>query len=134
MSGRHRTVQPSGWARPRGYSNGVVAEGRWLFIAGQIGWDPRSTTPTFPSGFAAQFDQTLANVVAVLREAGGTPEDLVRLTVYVTDKKAYLEALPAVGEAWKRHIGKTFPTMALVQVSALLEDEAMVEMEATAVL
>lgn len=134
MGTKNQTVQPLGWARPRGYVNGVVAEGKLVFIAGQIGWDPRNTTPTFPKTFAEQFDQALSNVVEVLRTAGGSPSDLVRLTVYVTDKKAYRTALKDVGAAWKRRVGRTYPTMALVEVSALLEDDAMVEIEATAVL
>lgn len=128
------TVEPLGWARPKGYSNGVVAEGKMVFVAGQIGWDPRKATPTFPKTFAEQFDQALANVCEVVREAGGAPEDIVRFTIYVTDKKAYLAALKDVGTAWKRRIGRHYPAMALVQVAALLEDQAMVEIEATAVL
>jgi enamine deaminase RidA (YjgF/YER057c/UK114 family) len=127
-------VQPKGWARPRGYANGVVAQGRVLFIAGQVGWDPTKATPTFEQGFGAQFDRALANVVEVLREAGGAPEHLGRMTVYVTDKREYLDALAAVGAAWKKHIGSSFPAMSLVQVAALLEDKALVEIEATAVL
>lgn len=129
-----KLVEPLGWARPKGYSNGVLAEGKMLFIAGQIGWDPRQSKPKFGKTFAAQWDQALANVIEVLREAGGVPENLVRLTVYVTDKKEYLAALKAVGTAWKRRIGKHYPAMALVEVSALLENQAKVEIEATAVI
>ncbi len=129
-----RRVQPPGWARPRGYSNGIVAEGRVLFIAGQVGWDPTRQEPTFPSGFGEQFELALANVVAVLREAGGRPDQVARVTLYVTDKREYLAALSAVGEAWRKHLGKHYPAMTLVQVAALLEDRAKVEIEATAVL
>ncbi|MEW6430792.1 MAG: RidA family protein [Myxococcota bacterium] len=127
-------IQPEGWARPRGYSNGIVAAGKMLFIGGMVGWDPRSDTPRFPVGFPAQFDQALSNVVEVLKAAGGRPEQLARLTVYVTDKKAYLASLKECGAAWKRHIGTHYPAMALVQVVALVEDQALVEIEATAVL
>ncbi len=127
-------VQPEGWARPRGYSNGMVGEGRMLFVAGQVGWDPSLAIPTFPASFAAQFGQALANVMAVVKAAGAGPQHVVRLTVYVTDKREYLIALKEVGEAWRQHMGKHFPTMALVQVSGLLEDDAKVEIEATAVL
>lgn len=135
MAKRPESVQPFGWARPRGYSNGIVAEGsRLLFVAGQVGWDPTSATPRFPATFAEQFDQALANVVEVVRKAGGTPEQLARVTLYVVDKREYLEAIQDVGRAWKRHVGAHYPAMALVQVSALLEDEAKVEIEATAVL
>ena len=127
-------IQPEGWAKPRGYSNGVVATGKMLFIGGMVGWDPRSQEPKFPSGFPAQFDQALSNVVEVLKTAGGTPEQLTRLTVYVTDKQAYLASLKECGAAWKKHIGRHYPAMALVQVVALVEDQALVEIEATAVL
>ncbi|MGQ0506283.1 MAG: RidA family protein [Myxococcaceae bacterium] len=131
----HRQIQPATWARPRGYANGVLAEGtKTLFIAGQIGWDPTRTEPTFPNTFAAQFDRALGNVAAVLKEAGGSPEHLTRVTVYVTDKRAYLAAIKDVGESWRKHLSKHFPAMTLVQVAALLEDAALVEIEATAVL
>jgi len=129
-----RTVQPPGWAKPRGYSNGIVAEGRVLFVGGQIGWDPTSEVPRLPASFAEQFDAALANVLAVVKEAGGSPEDLVRCTVYVTDKDAYRSATKAIGESWRRQIGRHYPAMALLVVSALLEDDAMVEIEATAVI
>ncbi len=112
----------------------MVAEGRMLFVAGQIGWDPSRATPTFPATFSAQFGQALANVMTVVRAAGAGPEHIVRLTVYVTDKREYLVALKEVGEAWREQMGKHFPTMALVQVSGLVEDDAKVEIEATAVL
>ena len=127
-------VQPEGWARPKGFSNGMVAEGRMVFIAGQVGWDPTQTAPKFPATFAAQFGQALANVLAVLKAAGGSPQHIARFTVYVTDNREYLIALKEVGEAWRQHMGKHFPAMALVQVAGLVEDDAKVEIEATAVL
>jgi len=131
---RLSSVQPLGWARPRGYSNGIIGEGRILFVAGQVGWDPRSSKPKFPKTFAEQFDQALCNVCDVVREAGATPSALARVTLYVTDKREYVKALKAVGEAWKKRIGRHYPAMTLVEVSALLEPAAKVEIEATAVL
>jgi enamine deaminase RidA (YjgF/YER057c/UK114 family) len=128
-------IQPEGWAVPRGYANGVVATGKLLFVGGQIGWNPRSPTPEFPSlTFEGQFEQALSNVCEVVKAAGGKPEQITRLTIYVTDKKEYLASLKAIGAAWKKHLGRHYPAMALVQVSALVEDLAKVEMEATAVL
>ncbi len=127
-------VQPAGWPRPSGYSNGMVAEGRLLFVAGQVGWEPTGSPPKFPATFAGQFSQALSNVMAVVRTAGGGPEHLARLTVYVTDKHEYLGALKEIGAAWREHLGKHFPAMALVQVAGLVEDGAKVEIEATAVL
>ena len=127
-------IQPEGWVPPRGYANGMVATGKLLFIGGQIGWNPRSSTPELPETFEGQFEQALANVCEVLRAAGGRPEQLTRLTVYVTDKREYLGSLKAIGAAWKKHLGRHYPAMALVQVVALVEDLAKVEIEATAVL
>src|SRR4051812_8439053 len=119
MTSRHRNIRPEGWTRPRGYANGIAAEGRTLFVAGQIGWDPRSPTPVVRATFAEQFDQALANVVEVVRAAGGTPEDLVRVTLYVTDKGEYQAAQAKMGEAWRRHVGTHYPAMTLIQVGAL---------------
>lgn len=127
-------IQPLGWARPRGYSNAVVGEGRCVFLAGQVGWDPTSAKPRFPKTFAAQFDQALSNVVTVLRAAGGTPAELTRVTLYVVNKREYIAAIAHVGEAWRRHIGRHYPAMTLVEVKGLLEPKAKVEIEATAVL
>ncbi len=129
-----KIVQPSGWARPKGYSNGVIAEGKILFIAGQIGWDSTKEDAKAKGDFATQFDLALANVVRVLREAGGLPEHLARVTVYVTDKKAYLAAMKEVGQSWRKYVGPTYPAMSLVQVADLLEEGAVVEIEATAAL
>jgi enamine deaminase RidA (YjgF/YER057c/UK114 family) len=105
-----------------------------VFVAGQIGWDPTSSKPKLGKTFAAQFDQALSNAVAVVRHAGGRPEDLARVTIYVADKKEYLAALKTVGQAWKRRVGHHYPAMTLVEVSSLLEKGAKVEIEATAVL
>ncbi len=129
-----KTVQPSGWARPKGYSNGVIAEGKMLFIAGQVGWDPTKEDAVCKGDFAVQFDLALSNVVRVLRDAGGLPEHLTRVTLYVTDKKQYVAARREVGQAWKKHVGPTYPAMTLVQVADLLEEGALVEIEATAAL
>jgi enamine deaminase RidA (YjgF/YER057c/UK114 family) len=129
-----KVIQPAGWARPKGYSNGIVAEGKMLFIAGQIGWDPTKEDAKVKGDFAVQFDLALSNVVRVLREAGGLPEHLARVTVYVTDKKAYMAATKEVGQSWRKYVGPTYPAMSLVQVADLLEEGALVEIEATAAL
>lgn len=130
----HTLIQPAGWAAPKGYANGIVASGRMLFTGGIVGWDPTKAEATFPASFEAQFAQALSNVMAVVTTAGGSATDIVRMTVYVTDKREYLGSLKAVGAAWKQHLGRHFPAMALVQVSALVEDAAKVEIEVTAVL
>jgi len=127
-----RIVQPAGWASPKGYSNGVEAQGRLLFIAGQIGWDP--VTCKVAKGFAAQFDQALRNVMDVLRAAGGEPGHLARVTLYVSNKRQYVAALKQVGASWRQHVGRHYPAMTLVEVKSLLEPGARVEIEATAVL
>ncbi len=127
------TILPTGWKRPSGYSNGIVAQGRLIFVAGQVGWEP--TTCRFEAAdFVAQFDQTLRNVVEVVRAGGGEPSHIARLTIYVTDKRAYLGQLPEIGASYRAHLGKHYPAMALVQVAALVEDGAQVEIEATAVI
>jgi enamine deaminase RidA (YjgF/YER057c/UK114 family) len=118
--------------RPRGYSNGVLGEGRFLCIAGQIGWDEQARLVS--AEFAPQFRRALWNIREVLREAGGEPSSLARVTVYVTDKHQYLAASKQVGEAWREIFGKHFPAMSLVQVADLLEEGALVEVEATAIL
>jgi enamine deaminase RidA (YjgF/YER057c/UK114 family) len=127
-----RSLQPDGWTPPRGYANGVAAEGRMVFVAGQVGWNRRGEFES--DDFVAQVEQALANVMAVLRAGGGGPEHLVRLTWYVTDKTAYLARRRDIGEAYRRVIGRHFPAMTLVVVAGLLEDRALVEIEATAVL
>lgn len=126
-----RQIEPDGWPRPRGYANGVLAEGRLLAIAGQIGWNARGELAT---GFLDQARQALRNVVTVLRAAGGEPKHLVRLTWYVTDKHEYRENLAALGAAYREIVGAHYPAMALVVVADLLEDGARVEIEGTAVL
>ncbi len=127
-----RVVQPEGWPRPRGYANGIAARGELLFIAGQIGWDLEGRLVS--DDFAAQFEKALENVAAVLAAAGGEPAHLARVTVYVTDKTAYRAAQRTIGDAWRRILGGVFPAMSLVQVADLLENGALVEIEATAVL
>ena len=127
-----RTIQPDGWPRPKGYANGVAAKGELLFIAGQIGWDAGEKLVS--DELTPQFEQALKNVAAVLAAAGGKPEHLARVTVYVTDKGEYARARREIGDAWRRVLGKVFPAMTLVQVADLLEDGALVEIEATAVL
>ncbi len=127
----NRVLLPEGWPRPRGYANGVAAEGRMVFVAGQIGWD---TTGAFPDGFAAQFRQTIENTLAVLAEGGAGPEHIVRMTWYVVDKREYLGALRDIGAAWRELIGPHYPAMAVVEVKGLIEDAARIEIETTAVL
>lgn len=129
---RHQIVQPAHFARPRGYSNGIVAQGRTLYIAGQIGWEPDGSFAS--DELAPQFARALDNVLDVVRAAGGSPEDIVRMTVYVTDLPAYRGSVAEIGAAWRAKLGKHFPAMALVGVAGLVEPRAKVEIEATAVL
>lgn len=124
-------LQPDGWAAPRGYANGVAATGRTIFVAGQIGWHPSGEFES--DDLVAQVEQALRNVVAVLAAAGAGPEQLVRLTWYITDKAAYVERRREIGEVYRRVIGRHYPAMTLVVVAGLLEDRALVEIEATAV-
>ena len=124
-------LQPPGWARAKGYANGIAASGRLVFIAGQIGWTGECKWEA--KDFAGQFRQALLNILAVLKEANGKPEHIVRLTWYVTDKHEYLGAIREVGAAYRELMGRHYPTMAVVQVGALMEDEAKLEIEATAV-
>jgi len=127
-----QVLLPRGWPRPKGYANGVVASGRQVFIAGMIGWDADGVFHT--DDFAGQVRQALQNIVDVLREAGGKPEHIVRMTWYVTDKREYLAAGREVGRAYRELIGVYNAAMTAVQVSALIEDRAKVEIEATAVI
>ncbi len=129
--GKTRVLQPVGWPRPRGYANGIVADGRVVVLAGQIGWDAAGR---FAEGLPAQIGQALANVAALLAEAGATPGHLVRLTWFVTDMRAWREQQPAIGAAYRTALGKQFPAMSVIGVSQLVESEALVEIEATAVL
>jgi enamine deaminase RidA (YjgF/YER057c/UK114 family) len=125
-------LQPSGWTRPRGYSNGILARGQLVFVAGQIGWDAQCRFQT--SDLTGQVRQALENIVAVLGQAGARPEHIVRMTWYVTDKREYMAAYPAIGAVYRQVIGAHYPVMTAIQVSALLEDQARVEIEATAII
>ena len=127
-------INPESLGAPRGYSNGVLTEagGRLLFIAGQIAWDAQQQI--VGKDFVAQFDQALANVIAVVNEAGGTAEQIARLVIYVTDKAEYKKRTREIGESYRARMGKHFPAMALVEVKSLLDDNARVEIEGVAVL
>ncbi|MFB3099218.1 MAG: RidA family protein [Acidimicrobiia bacterium] len=128
----HRILHPRNWKAPRGYANGVLAEGQTIFLGGQVGWNSDQVFET--EDFVGQVEQTLRNIVAVLAVAGARPEHLVRLTWFVTDKSAYLERLPEIGKVYRSVLGSHFPAMSLVVVNALVEDSAKVEIEATAVI
>ena len=125
-------LQPKNWMSPKGYSNGVAAEGRQVFIAGQIGWNERCEM--VGDDFVRQAERALANIVEVLAEAGGEPRHLTRLTWFVTDKAAYVARQKEVGEAYRRVIGRHFPAMSLIVVAGLLEPGAKIEIEGTAVI
>ena len=129
---KHQVLQPPEWPRAKGYANGIVARGTQVFIAGQIGWDAQQRFPH--ARLAPQVRAALANVVRVLAEAGGEPEHIVRLTWYVTSRQEYIDELPEIGAAYRAVMGRHYPTMSVVEVSALMEAEAKVEIEATAVL
>jgi enamine deaminase RidA (YjgF/YER057c/UK114 family) len=125
-------LQPAGWPTPRGYSNGILATGRQIFVAGQVGWDAQGRFTS--ASLAVQVRQALENVCAVLAEGGGRPEQIVRLTWYVTSRDAYYAELKDIGAAYRAVMGRHFPAMSVVQVVALMEAQAQVEIEATAVL
>ncbi len=127
-------INPASWPAPRGYSNGVLASvgGKQLFIAGQIAWDIGGAIVS--SDFAEQFDQALANLIAIVTEAGGTPDQIARLVIYVTNKSEYRAAQRELGRRWRARMGKHYPAMTLVEVMSLLEDDAKVEIEGIAVL
>ena len=127
----NRVLLPEGWPRPKGYSNGIEATGRTVFVAGQIGWTPEGAF--VETGFAGQFRQTLENTLSVLAEAGAGPEHIVRMTWYVVDKREYLASLRDIGAAWRALIGPHYPAMAVVEVKGLVEDAARIEIETTAV-
>jgi enamine deaminase RidA (YjgF/YER057c/UK114 family) len=127
----HAILQPHGWKQPKGFANGVAAQGRMVFLAGQIGWNAEQQFDS--EDFVAQARQALANIVALVGEAGGKPEHITRLTWFVLDKKEYLSRLSELGRAYRAVMGQQFPAMTLVQVAALVEDKAKVEIEATAV-
>jgi enamine deaminase RidA (YjgF/YER057c/UK114 family) len=128
----HQLLHPRHWKMPNGYANGIAAEGRTVFVAGQIGWNAEQRFESHD--FVAQTRQALENVVAVVREAGGAPEHITRLTWFITDKREYVSRLAEVGAAYRAVMGRHFPAMTMVQVVALVEDEAKVEIEAVAVL
>ena len=125
-------LQPPGWARAKGFSNGIVAGGKLVFIAGQVGWTGQGEWKE--KSFAGQFRQTIQNILEVLAEARGRPEHIVRMTWYVLDRDEYLASLKEVGAAYRELMGRHYPTMAVVQVSGLVEREARLEIEATAVI
>ncbi len=127
----HQFLHPRGWKPAKGFSNGVAAEGRMVFLAGQVGWNVEQRFES--RDFVAQARQALANIVTLVAEAGGRVEHITRLTWFVLDKQDYLSRLRELGEAYRSIMGKHFPAMTLVQVGALVEDEAKVEIEATAV-
>lgn len=126
-------IDPPDWPRPSGYSNAMAATGRVIALAGQIGWDPQTRT-LVSDDFVAQVRQALLNVTQVLQAAGAGPQEVVRLTWFITDKQAYVTRQPEVGAAYREIMGKHFPAMSVVVVNALVEDRAKVEIEATAVL
>ena len=127
-----KILQPPGWARAKGFSNGISCSGKLVFIAGQVGWSGQGVWEA--RDFAGQFRQAVKNIISVLHEAGGKPEHIVRLTWYVLDKQEYLGALKDVGAAYRELMGRHYPTMAVVQVGGLVEDQARLEIEATAVI
>jgi enamine deaminase RidA (YjgF/YER057c/UK114 family) len=129
--GPFKFLQPKDWAAPKGYANGIAADGRQVYIAGQVGWNASGEFES--DDFVAQSEQTLRNIVQILAEAGGVPHHLVRLTWYVNDRSEYVSRQKELGQVYRRVIGRHFPPMTLVIVAGLLEDRAKVEIEATAV-
>ena len=129
--GPHRALQPAGWARPVGYANGIEAKGRVIHVAGQIGWTSQRHFEA--SDLVAQVRQTLQNIIDVLAEAGARPEHVTTMTWYILDKKDYLAMSKEIGAAYRATMGRHFPAMAVVQVCGLVEDEALVEIQATAI-
>lgn len=126
-----KVLQPAGWPRPRGYANGIAARGEMVFLAGVVGWDAEER---FPQGLVAQFRQALINIVAILAEGGAKPEHVVRMTWYVTSREDYITNGREIGATYREIMGKHFPVMAVVQVVALMEAEAQIEIEVTAVI
>jgi len=127
----NKVLQPAGWPRPKGYANGIKARGDLLFIGGLIGWDERER---LPAGFIGQTRQLFSNILAVLAEGGASPAHIVRMTWYVRDMDEYLKSRPALGEVWREIMGDHYPAMALVAVTRLVEPEALLEIETTAVI
>lgn len=128
----HTILLPEGWPRPKGYAHGVLARGAMLFTGGIIGWDERGVFAG--PDIAAQFDRVMLNTVATLAAGGARPDDIVRMTWYVTSRDAYTAALREIGASYRRHIGKHYPAMAVVEVGALVEPQALIEIETTAVI
>lgn len=128
----HRILQPEGWPRPRGYANGVSARGRQVHVAGQIGWDEHETLVS--ADLVGQARQALRNILTILKEDGASAEHLVRMTWFVSDRRAYLDAAAALGEVYREVIGRHYPAMSAIEVSSLMEPGALVEIEATAVI
>jgi enamine deaminase RidA (YjgF/YER057c/UK114 family) len=126
-----RILQPENWPRPRGYSNGIEAEGHIVFVAGQIGWDDSGTFQT--NEFAGQFRQALSNTLAVLKEASAGPQHVARMTWFIISRDEYMASLPELGAAWKELMGRNYPAMSVVIVAALIEPRAKIEIETTAV-
>lgn len=131
MADAHQLLHPRHWKQPKGYANGIAAEGRLVFLAGQVGWNAEEKFES--DDFVTQVRQALANIVALVAETGGKPEHITRLTWYVLDKREYLSRLRELGDAYRSVMGRHFPAMTMVQVGALVEDRAKVEIEATAV-
>ncbi len=127
----HKILLPPGWPRPHGYSNGVSAEGRMVFLAGQIGWDENHVIQT--DSMAGQIEQTLKNSIAVLAEADAEPRHIVRMTWYITSREEYMAEIKEIGRIWREVMGKVYPAMAVIEISALIESAAKVEIETTAV-
>ena len=127
----HRVLQPKGWAKPIGYANGIEARGRTIYVGGQIGWNTQCKFEVHD--LPGQIRQALLNILSILQEAGAGPEHITTMTWYVLDRKAYSSSLKEIGAAWKATMGRNFPAMAVVEVSGLIEDEALVEIQAIAV-
>ena len=126
-----KVLQPAGWPRPKGYSNGVSAKGRMIFTAGIVGWDEKEMFPEYT--LHGQFAQALRNTLAILAEDGAGPEHIVRMTCYIIDRSEYLRERDDIGAVWREIMGKTYPPMALVEVQGLIEGSAKIEIETTAV-
>ncbi|MBI3675996.1 MAG: RidA family protein [Proteobacteria bacterium] len=127
-----RVLQPEGWPRPRGYANGIEAEGKLIFVAGQIGWDASGKLRA--ASFRDQFRQAILNTLTVLKEAGAGPEHVTRMTWFITNREEYTASLADLGAAWKELMGRNYPTMSVIIVSGLVEPEAKIEIETTAVI
>lgn len=132
LMSEHQTLLPPGWKRPKGYANGIAAQGRLVFTAGVVGWDDDERF--IATDLAGQFRQVLENTLAILGEADARPDHIVRMTWYITDRASYIESLPALGAAWRDLIGRHYPPMAVVIVAGLVEADALIEIETTAMI